>query len=352
MKFCKKCQQWKDESEFYKSTNGGCRACVRKYQNAWATAHRIHKLPVVPEGFRFCKQCGQTKSVSEFYHDKSNVSGYHHYCKECVDAGHEKRRKAEIEAKKALLEPVPDGYKKCSRCDETKPKSEFNKGKGKDGLMYHCRECNRAEKKKYYKPPTPEQAERHNKLRAEIRATGRYEEQEKKQRQEYNQRPEVKERKRKFHAKWRDTPERRADARNRTIEWAATHPEEVHQQRYLRNERVKNAEGSYTRKQWLKLVELCGGGCTRCGSHDGRLTRDHIIPITWGGSNWIFNMQPLCHNCNSVKKALFAADYRPLPARAWAYEQTYGTLDEEFDEQATLEWWVKLQALGMGVGVR
>ena len=34
--------------------------------------------------------------------------------------------------------------KKCSKCGEVKPLSEFVKGTGKDGLAYWCKECHRA----------------------------------------------------------------------------------------------------------------------------------------------------------------------------------------------------------------
>ena len=37
---------------------------------------------------------------------------------------------------------APEGYKRCSKCFEFKPLSDFDKRNGvPDGLRYDCREC-------------------------------------------------------------------------------------------------------------------------------------------------------------------------------------------------------------------
>lgn len=83
--------------------------------------------------------------------------------------------------------------------------------------------------------------------------------------------------------------------------------------------RRKSVPGSYTNDQWLKLLGLCDNRCVACGSTEN-IQRDHIIPLTWeGATNYIENLQPLCFNCNSTKQDLYAADYRPALARAWAF---------------------------------
>lgn len=60
------------------------------------------------------------------------------------------------------------------------------------------------------------------------------------------------------------------------------------------------AIATHTIEQWLALVEEFGGRCVRCGAY-GRVTKDHITPISVGGSDGIDNIQPLCPPCNSLK---------------------------------------------------
>lgn len=71
----------------------------------------------------------------------------------------------------------------------------------------------------------------------------------------------------------------------------------------LRRERTRGVEGSHTLVQWMKLKERCGYFCLRCKKKEPEivLTRDHIVPITKGGTNYISNIQPLCRSCNSIK---------------------------------------------------
>jgi len=62
------------------------------------------------------------------------------------------------------------------------------------------------------------------------------------------------------------------------------------------------APGHFTKREWNVLVRSHGHKCARCRK-SRKLTVDHIVPLSKGGSNWISNIQPLCKSCNSAKGA-------------------------------------------------
>lgn len=68
--------------------------------------------------------------------------------------------------------------------------------------------------------------------------------------------------------------------------------------------------GSYTEEEWNSLCERYDYKCLCCGK-ETKLTADHIIPVTKGGTSNIDNIQPLCLSCNR-KKFNKTTDYRLL----------------------------------------
>jgi len=65
----------------------------------------------------------------------------------------------------------------------------------------------------------------------------------------------------------------------------------------------KNAIGNHTFGEWELLKKQYGYTCPCCRKSESeiKLTEDHIIPLSKGGSDYIKNIQPLCSHCNSVK---------------------------------------------------
>lgn len=68
----------------------------------------------------------------------------------------------------------------------------------------------------------------------------------------------------------------------------------------------------HTNKEWDELKASTGNRCIICGvgetellakhgKHFSKLTRDHIFPLSLGGTDCIENIQPLCVSCNARK---------------------------------------------------
>lgn len=84
------------------------------------------------------------------------------------------------------------------------------------------------------------------------------------------------------------------------LTWRRRNKARVVQQVINRRNQVKNAEGSHTLEEWESLKKKYHQHCAYCNKKRF-LTRDHIIPISKGGTNHIWNIQPFCRPCNSRK---------------------------------------------------
>jgi 5-methylcytosine-specific restriction endonuclease McrA len=71
----------------------------------------------------------------------------------------------------------------------------------------------------------------------------------------------------------------------------------------VRRERIKIYGGSHSIGEWEHLKALYNWTCPKCWRKEPqiKLTRDHIVAVSKGGSDNIENIQPLCVSCNSKK---------------------------------------------------
>lgn len=65
------------------------------------------------------------------------------------------------------------------------------------------------------------------------------------------------------------------------------------------NRRI-TGRGTVTKDEWIALCESYDHRCAYCRLK-ARLTMDHVVALTKGGSHLISNIVPACQSCNSSK---------------------------------------------------
>lgn len=83
----------------------------------------------------------------------------------------------------------------------------------------------------------------------------------------------------------------------------------------LRSERMRAAKalGTHTRQEWyakLRALDFRCYYCQRDTRHPAvKLTKDHLTPVSRGGSDAIDNVVPACRSCNYDKADMTEAEY-------------------------------------------
>lgn len=203
--------------------------------------------------------------------------------------------------------------KVCSKCKETKPLGAFHKRtQSKDGRTQPCKDCCAELRRQYYQSHKAESAEQ-----SRVWREGNHDRHIQNKRRWYSLNSDraatywqsyYAKHKVRLNQKNReiDAPSYYAQNRERVIgrvgAWRTANPTKARAIKHRYRSRRKNAPGSFTAEEWALLCELYGYRCLACGQMV-KLTVDHIVPLSEGGSNSIDNIQPLCHSCNSSKNA-------------------------------------------------
>ncbi len=129
----------------------------------------------------------------------------------------------------------------------------------------------------------------------------------------------LKKRRKELYYRYRD------DAIKRSIEWGRKNKDKriIAKNKWRANNREltnhlaknyifrrKGAKGSHTLSEYREKVELYKGICVYCKKAKAN-TKDHIIPLSKGGTNYIDNIVPACVSCNSSKRDKILMEWRP-----------------------------------------
>ena len=90
----------------------------------------------------------------------------------------------------------------------------------------------------------------------------------------------------------------------RVRKWIAGNPEKAKaislQAVHRRNARKRSLPSTFSVAEWEECKAYFGGRCAYCGS-TGKLTQDHVVPVSKGGPYTRENIIPVCGCCNSRK---------------------------------------------------
>lgn len=222
-----------------------------------------------------------------------------------------------------------EALKQCTQCREWKDRSEFHKdSQKKDGLNPRCKKCMKIATHKWYEENTEQAKDARKKYKE--KNPEYYKEYSQKNRDKifrYKQREDVKIKARAASSRWtKNNPEKNAirvrnwakNNRKKVNEiyerWRRTHLEVSREKARKRRAFKKGNGGDLSLRDWQEILETYGNICLCCSKRaeetpEGKLTQDHIIPLSKGGMHTKNNIQPLCLTCNVVK-GIKIIDYR------------------------------------------
>lgn len=166
----------------------------------------------------------------------------------------------------------------CSICKEQKPLEQFHKNKNKkNGVSVTCKPCAINRSRSW---------EKNNPDRVNENSRKQYHKDIEKSRK--NRRARVN--------RWYSNNSEKVIAKTRA--WNIKNPESKRiSEQKRRSAKIGNGVFKISKKEILKIIS---SACVACGSYD-KITMDHIIPLSRGGTHSIGNLQPLCFSCNASK---------------------------------------------------
>lgn len=238
--------------------------------------------------------------------------------------------------KKIRDELFEQGFKICSVCGRTLPTDDFRKNKcGPYGLSSECRECKNDMDKQYHQ----NHKEKHLLWNREYVKKNR----ERVQQYKHNYYMEHQDESREYNQKYREEHrdeiltyfcayylEHMDEIKARTKEWSQTESGKLSHRNANRRRkaRMKNIEGDHSKDEMLSVLEFFDYKCAYSGEPlEEEYHIDHVIPVSKGGTNYIWNIVPANSGPNIAK--------RDSEMEEWFRKQPYFT---EERLQKIYEW--------------
>lgn len=196
----------------------------------------------------------------------------------------------------------PFCIKVCSKCGRILVANtmNFNKKKGgKWGLRADCKRCRKEYHKEYHK---------------EYRENNKEKIKEYKKKYRENNKKQIKERSKKYYEnnkehykKYREN--NKEHHKEYKKKWYENNPEKVFNYANKRRRLEENQGNGITKDQWLEMMNFFDWKCAYSdeyiGGKENNFIRsiDHIIPLSNGGLNEIWNLVPMLKNLNSSKNS-------------------------------------------------
>jgi 5-methylcytosine-specific restriction endonuclease McrA len=193
--------------------------------------------------------------------------------------------------------------KQCTTCGEKKAIDKFHKHPyGKYGVRSICKACAAKYRKDNYDPAYYREWDKKNPNKVKTKAKKWRAKNPDYRKNHYEKNKEkVLEQSREW---YRENKTRKLET---SKAWKT--PDKASVIYHTRRAKLKGNGASLAISEWQEILRKYGNKCLCCGRKDVKLTMDHVVPISLGGTHTADNVQPLCQSCNSAKGTK-VIDYR------------------------------------------